>query len=65
MLISVSLQIHAVDFPILALIACDILAILGISISIEQLFSSSKHTLLDFHSAMAAEFAPKMVVAKE
>jgi hypothetical protein len=65
MLISVSLQIHAVDFPILPPIAHDILAILGVSISIERLFLSSKHTLLDSHSAMMAESASKTVATKE
>jgi hAT family C-terminal dimerisation region len=65
MLISFSLQIHAVDFPILALIARDILAIPGVSISVERLFSSSKHTLSDSRSAMTAESASKTVVAKE
>jgi hAT family C-terminal dimerisation region len=65
MLISVSLQIHAVDFPILTIIAHNILAIPGVSISVEWLFSSSKHTLSDSHSAMTAESASKTVVARE
>jgi len=60
-----ALQIHAVDFPVLALIARDILAIPGVSISVERLFSSSKHTLSDARSAMTAESASKTVVAKE
>ena len=49
----------------LALIACDILAIPGVSISVEQLFSSSKHTLSDACSAMTAESTSKTVVAEE
>ena len=40
-------QTHAPDFPVLARIARDILALLGVSISVEQLFSSSKNTLSD------------------
>jgi hypothetical protein len=65
MLISVSLQIQAVDFPILALIAHDILAVPAVSISVERLFLSSKHTLSDSRSAMTAESTSKMVIAKE
>ena len=65
MLINVSLQIHAVDFPILILIARDILVIPRVSISIKQLFLSSKHTLSDSQSAMTVESASKTVVTKE
>jgi hypothetical protein len=36
-----------------------------ISISVEQLFSSSKHTLSDSRSSMTAESASKTVVIKE
>jgi hypothetical protein len=60
-----ALQIHAVDFPVLACIARDILAIPGVSISVERLFSSSKHTLSDARSAMTAESPSMTVVAKE
>jgi hypothetical protein len=60
-----ALQIHTVDFPVLARIACDILAIPGVSISIKRLFSSSKHTLSNAHSSMTAESASKTVIAKE
>ncbi|KIM77822.1 hypothetical protein PILCRDRAFT_610392 [Piloderma croceum F 1598] len=56
---------HATDFPMLACIARDILAIPGVSISVEQLFSSSKHTLSDSRSSLTAESASKTVVAKE
>jgi len=54
-----------IDFPVLAHIACDILAIPGVSISVERLFSSSKHTLSDTCSSLTAESASKTVVAKE
>jgi hypothetical protein len=50
LLLTTALQIHTVDFPVLACITHDILAIPGVSISVEQLFSSSKHTLSDAHS---------------
>jgi hypothetical protein len=59
------LQKHAIDFPVLARIARDILAIPGVSISVERLFSSSKHTLSDARSSLTAESASKTVVAKE
>ena len=58
-------QIHVVDFPVLACITQDVLAIPGVSISMERLFSSSKHMLSDSCSAMTAESASKTVVAKE
>jgi hypothetical protein len=60
-----ALQMHTIDFPVLTHIAYDILAIPGVSISVERLFSSSKHTLSDAHSAMTTESASKTVVAKE
>jgi hypothetical protein len=59
------IQIHARDFPVLSRIACDILAIPGVSISVERLFSSSKHTMADSQSSMTATSASKTVVAKE
>ena len=37
----------------------------GVSISVEWLFLSSKHTLSDSHSSMTAESASKTVVVKE
>jgi hypothetical protein len=58
-------QTHEVDFPVLARIARDILAIPGVSISVERLFSSSKHTLSDSRSSMTATSASKTVVTKE
>jgi hypothetical protein len=58
-------QNHALDFLVLACIAHDILAIPEVSISVEQLFLSSKHTLSDLHSSMTAESASKTVVDKE
>ena len=62
---NISLQTYAVHFLVLARIARDILAIPGVSISVERLFSSSKHTLSDSRSSLSAESASKTVVAKE
>jgi hypothetical protein len=59
------MQDHSADFPVLAHIARDILAIPGVSISVERLFPSSKHTLSDSQSSMTAESASKTVVVKE
>jgi len=50
---------------VLALIAHDILAIPGVSISVEHLFSSSKNTLSKTHSSMMAESTSKTITAKE
>src|SRR5271168_3406787 len=46
-------------------IARDILAIPGVSISVEWLFSSSEHTLSDTCSSLTAVSALKTVVVKE
>ncbi|KAJ7776828.1 hypothetical protein DFH07DRAFT_731483, partial [Mycena maculata] len=43
----------------------DILAILGVSISMEWLFSSVKHTLSDAHLSMTTETAAVDIVMKE
>ena len=56
---------HSFDYQILARIARDILAIPGVSISVEQVFSSSKHTLSDTRSSLTAMSASKTVVMKE
>jgi len=58
-------QKHASDFLVLAHIACDVLAIPGVSISVKWLFSSSKHTLSDTCLSLTAESALKTVVVKE
>jgi hAT family C-terminal dimerisation region len=57
-----------INFPVLAHIAHNILAILaipGASISVEHLFSSSEQTLSYSHSLLTAESVSKTVVAKE
>ncbi|KAJ6551542.1 hypothetical protein B0H19DRAFT_1073230 [Mycena capillaripes] len=50
---------------VLACIACDMLAIPGVSIAVEHLFSSSKHTMSDARLSMAAAIISVTVVAKE
>lgn len=49
----------------MARVARDILAIPGVSISVERLFSSVKHTLSDARSSMTAETAAVDIVTKE
>jgi len=58
-------QTHLSDYPILAHMARDILDIPGVSISVEWLFSSSKHTLSNAHSSMMVESTSKTITAKE
>jgi hypothetical protein len=60
-----SLQQHETTFPILARIARDVLAIPAVSVAVERLFSSSKHTLSDSRSSMTAETASAAVIMKE
>ncbi|TFY75902.1 hypothetical protein EWM64_g8111 [Hericium alpestre] len=56
---------HSKHFPVLSRIARDILAIPGVSVLVERLFSSSKHTLSDTRSSLMAETASMAVVSKE
>ena len=49
----------------MAQVARDILAIPGVSISVERLFSSLKHTLSDARSSMTAETASVGIVTKK
>ncbi|KAJ3003160.1 hypothetical protein NUW54_g5447 [Trametes sanguinea] len=56
---------HAAQFPVLALIARDILAIPGVSIAVERLFSSCRHTLRDARSSLSASSASMTVITKE
>jgi hypothetical protein len=62
---SCCMQDHSVDCPVLACSTWDILAIPGVSISVEQLFLSSKHTLSDLQSSMTAESTSKMAIVKK
>jgi len=61
---NISFVAYADHFPVLAHIAHDILTILGMSISVKHLFSSSKHTLSDAWSSLLAESALKTVVPR-
>ncbi|KIK72876.1 hypothetical protein PAXRUDRAFT_179739, partial [Paxillus rubicundulus Ve08.2h10] len=56
---------HSHTFPVLSCIAWDILAIPTVSISVERLFSSSKHTLSDSRSSLTAESTSLTVISKE
>jgi hypothetical protein len=58
-------QQHKMTFPILSCIAHDVLAIPAISIAVECLFSSSKHTLSNSHSSMTAETTSTAVLMRE
>ena len=49
----------------LSVIARDVLAIPGVSIGIERLFSSCRHTLTDARSRLTAESAALTVITKE
>ena len=57
-------QLYTDHFPVLAHIAHDILTISAVSISVEHLFSSRKHTLSDSWSSLLAESALKTVVPR-
>ncbi|KZV62896.1 hypothetical protein PENSPDRAFT_710671, partial [Peniophora sp. CONT] len=52
-------------FTSLDSVACDILAILGVSVPVERLISSSGLTLRDNRARMTAVTAGKTVIAKE
>ncbi|EIM79034.1 Ac-type transposase, partial [Stereum hirsutum FP-91666 SS1] len=58
-------QKHSVDFPVLSLIARDILAIPGVSVAVERLFSHCRQTMTELRSSMASETAAKAVVSKD
>lgn len=58
-------QIHENIFPILARIVRDIFAIPAVSVSVERLFSSCKHTMSDARSSFKATKAAQTVITKE
>lgn len=58
-------QKHESTFPILARMACDILAIPGVSISVERLFSVCRHVITEARCSMTANTARMTICAKE
>ncbi|KIP09367.1 hypothetical protein PHLGIDRAFT_67779, partial [Phlebiopsis gigantea 11061_1 CR5-6] len=52
-------------FVVLKCVARDVLAIPGVSVSVERLFSQCKLTLSDQRSSMSAETASRTILAKE
>ncbi|KAJ7743448.1 hypothetical protein DFH07DRAFT_777365 [Mycena maculata] len=58
-------EIHTIHFPISSRIARDVLAIRGVSITVECLISSSKDTMSDAWSSMVAATVSATIVAKE
>ncbi|KIK73617.1 hypothetical protein PAXRUDRAFT_177949, partial [Paxillus rubicundulus Ve08.2h10] len=56
---------HSHTFPILSHIAQDVLMIPAVSVSVEWLFSSSKHTLSDSCSSLMVESASLTIISKE
>ena len=52
-------------FPVLSRIAQDILAVPTVSVSVERLFLSSKHTLSESRSSMTAKSASITIICKE
>lgn len=51
--------------PVLSVAARDIFAIPAVSVSVERLFSSCKHTMSDVRSSLTADRASRTVVTKE
>ena len=60
-----SCQAHAHEFPVIASMARDFLAIPGSSVSVERLFSASRHLCVDTRSAFKAETISEAMCAKE
>ncbi|KAG8940951.1 hypothetical protein FRC04_004865 [Tulasnella sp. 424] len=55
---------HAAGFPVMALVAWDFLAIQGSAVSVERLFSSSRHLCTDVRSSMKAKTITQAMCAK-
>jgi len=56
---------HACSFPVLSRVARDVLASPAVSVSVERLFSSSKHTLSETRSSLSAKSASITIICKE
>ena len=59
-----TLQAHAHEFPVIAGMAWDFLAIPGASVSGERLFSASRHLCVDARSALSATTITEAMCAK-
>jgi hypothetical protein len=58
------LQIHERDFPVIAAMARDFFAIPGTSVSVERLFSKSRHLCRETSSSMHADTIMKAMLTK-
>ena len=56
---------HAKAFPIISYMACDFLAILAISVSIEHLFSKSYHVCANMHSSLKAMTISQLILYQQ
>lgn len=58
-------QEYSPEFLVLSRVARDILAIPGVSVAVERLFSHCRQTMTELRSAMDATTAAKAVVSKD
>ncbi|EMD35092.1 hypothetical protein CERSUDRAFT_54364 [Gelatoporia subvermispora B] len=58
-------QAHETEFKVISRIAKDFLAIPGASVSVERLFSSSRHTCADTRCSLKAETITELMCVKE
>jgi hypothetical protein len=58
-------QAHAKEFPVIAKMAQDFLAVMGTSVSVERLFSSSRHICRDTRSSLKADSVSSLLLAKK
>ncbi|EIW76506.1 hypothetical protein CONPUDRAFT_64658 [Coniophora puteana RWD-64-598 SS2] len=62
---SLRLKEHNTDFPVIALMARDFLAIPATSVSVERLFSGSRHVCRDSRSSFKASTITKVMCMKK
>ena len=62
---SESHQDHERDFPIISRMARDFLAIPGSSVSVERLFSKSRHLCTDLRGSLKAETVTEAMCARQ
>ncbi|EMD31762.1 hypothetical protein CERSUDRAFT_59534, partial [Gelatoporia subvermispora B] len=58
-------QAHDTEFKVISCIAKDFLTILGASVAVERLFSSSRHTCADTRCSLKAETITELMCVKE